>query len=1315
MTQPTGNSSRVRRALNKGARKVVAWSERTSAEAKRALRPLTAEFKPDQHQDYVDHLNAALLDDSIRNVALTGRYGSGKSSVLEEFARQNRKRVLFLSLSTLGPEQVEPEEDADGQDLAQMRSEEFSPSRVDRIQKELVKQLLHRERPANLPQSRYQRIDRLSFQRAFGESALFLGMVVIGLWLFDALPVVPRFTSDDSTWLRWPAAVLASFTVIYLVAWLRRAVHNRLDVSQVSAAGASVTLSKRSESYFDRYLDEIVYFFESRQAIDIVVFEDLDRFNQAGIFEALRELNTLLNNSTQITWRPLWRKGRRTIRFVYALRDSIFEQLGHDTNELEDDAAQAEAVRANRTKFFDLVVPLVPFITHRTSRELLARVLTSDELAAVPAVSDELVDLAARHIPDMRLLTNIRNEFSVFANRLITDGHGMDTLAPDQLMAMVVYKNLHLEDFELLLLGRSDLDAVYRQSRRLVNENIDVRRARLRQVNDNLAIKQAVTDRARSWGQKLDWFYGKVSEATIQASVITYVVEGTDHDPSESGSIEFWQEVLDANSGLSAVVRNRRYSESNDVSLGMAELRDVVGDSLRAETWTATAEEELRREQASLVSDLEDLRTADFADLARRSDFTLTTGEGPRPFSALVREKIDSELGQALILDGYIDRYYNMCIAQYYGERVPPNAMSYIVQNVDTNRTDVNYAFDSPEEIEALLAETKRSFLTEASGYNIAILDYLLGTKDDGAGLVLDTVIRHIGEAERAFLDAYLVAGVRTQEAVAYLAVRWPAIFTELVEAANLPDSVRAELVDVALASSTEDVTYELGDAVRAYFQANYRRFSTIVEPPLLEEVVEVPTEDEVPTPGAVHNAVATLSRAGFECDDLAVLRESAKRLVVERDSYLLSRRNLANALGDTASLSMDSIRSIDEGIYQDLLEHPDEYLRALDEPNTGVDEDVDRGPAAVDEMTRWTVRHPGNFASVLIDAAALTSQQVEAIVGRSHPDCLIENLSEVPDRLWEHLAEHRRFPMSLANVDVYVGYLGEVDASLAASLTASPKIIVPERAATSEEPHDEEEPDVDGAPTEVDEIEAVKIRVAEMVLTAAEQLPDPALRARLVTDLELRTWFPVAKISPEKGPMLGHLLIGQICKDSAETFAHFPTDDWDTLSFGIKHSPEFGKFVTPDLLTPPMTAILLSSSDITPALKAVVLERFDEFVPIDDSTALAAAARASMAVGLFLGASRITAIAHGTGDGALATRLVHRFRDEMTTEEALDAVLQAGGPYSLLSTTGDKLTFPRDTHHEAVLQRLKADGRINSRAHSKSMLKEARIEVEVL
>ena len=62
---------------------------------------------------------------------------------------------------------------------------------------------------------------------------------------------------------------------------------------------ATVSLKAESGSYFDKYLDEIVYYFEVSRR-DIVVFEDLDRFDNVQIFETLRALNTLLNGSAQI-------------------------------------------------------------------------------------------------------------------------------------------------------------------------------------------------------------------------------------------------------------------------------------------------------------------------------------------------------------------------------------------------------------------------------------------------------------------------------------------------------------------------------------------------------------------------------------------------------------------------------------------------------------------------------------------------------------------------------------------------------------------------------------------------------------------------------------------------------------------------------------------------------------------------------------------------------------------------------------------------------------------------------------------------------
>lgn len=50
-----------------------------------------------------------------------------------------------------------------------------------------------------------------------------------------------------------------------------------------------------NDSFFDKYLNEVLYIFRNSK-IDIFVFEDMDRYNNNHIFEKLREINTLINS-----------------------------------------------------------------------------------------------------------------------------------------------------------------------------------------------------------------------------------------------------------------------------------------------------------------------------------------------------------------------------------------------------------------------------------------------------------------------------------------------------------------------------------------------------------------------------------------------------------------------------------------------------------------------------------------------------------------------------------------------------------------------------------------------------------------------------------------------------------------------------------------------------------------------------------------------------------------------------------------------------------------------------------------------------------
>jgi len=1277
----------LRRRIAQVAARVAAWAgDRGSVEGKSGprLAPLTAEFIPAQHQVYVDHLNAAIDAPKVRNIALTGRYGAGKSSILEQFAAQPAMggRVLSLALSTLGSEQI-------GTPLS--AQDAVANSTTNRIEKELVKQLLHREKPSRLRQSRYERIEVLPKARAALDAAGVVAALAVVLWAVGMFPSVPGASGDHPWPVRLIAVVGIGLAPIALVAWVRLAVHNRFSITQVSAAGASISLT-RTGSYFDEYLDEILYFFERTTEVDVVLFEDLDRFDDPGIFEALRELNTLLNNTKQV--------GDRTIRFVYALRDSVFEKLGRDRADGLDDAAHAEATRANRTKFFDLVIPIVPFITHRNARDLLTRILQDDQHGAVVPVSPELVDLTARHIPDMRLLRNIRNEYSVFARRLITEQQGMESLQANQLFALIVYKNIHLADFEDMLLGRSKLDELYRLYRQLVTEAMGARRARLRELALDVALPQALATKAERWGNQLSWFVEEVRKAKSvgrgNLSLTGYEVAGNAYSADQVISAEFWRAARTSGVGLAAQFDRAGTTESFQVD--PSGLDRLLLDELPPEGWDKAERSDLDRQRAQIESEIEILRTADFVELAEHPEFTISMQDEQLSFSDLLAVTIESELGRALISSGYVDRYYTLYIAQYYGDHVPPNAMNYIRQNVDTNRADVNYPLVD-DEIAAVLHETKGVFLSERSAYNVAILDYLFVHDEARARVVLDVATRQIGDDEQVFLDAYFVDGTSKYAAANYLASGWPRTFVYLVTEAALAVDAKLELVSAALAGGSPHVAYEFNDEVRGYLQSNYQSLPVLTRQSAMDNGVEQAIDEE-----HVRNAVSALVRAGVVFGELSELSPEAIARVVEHDSYALTKANLRTILGEEASLSLDSIAAINRHVYEDCLQRPDEYLAAhsanavLADPAPGRPFD-----AASESGSDWTIERPSAFAGVVADLVTHTGGVPIAVLTLAHPDCLVADLGDVPTEAWPALAETRRIGPTLLNADRYIQEVGEVDAKLAATLVPVGRII--------DVPGDDGD---EGGATAGGSAREAKSRVASAILRAREVIPDSATRVDLAASLGLGDWFALADVEPEEGQLLGHLVSADIWNDEAALIGHFSTAGWGTLCFAIQQSATFIEYMTPTLLAPSMATELLNSSDINEDLKQAVLKRFDEFVDTASGDGLSAAGKAALATGTLLTVANIVSIASGTSNPDLVVRLLDAHAKSIAAGEIVNALAHLPSPYNQLAQSGARLKFPRDEHHEAVLKRVHAAGLIVARSQKGSILKPPRVDVTV-
>jgi hypothetical protein len=218
------------------------------------------------------------------------------------------------------------------------------------------------------------------------------------------------------------------------------------------------------------------------------------------------------------------------------------------------------------------------------------------------------------------------------------------------------------------------------------------------------------------------------------------------------------------------------------------------------------------------------------------------------------------------------------------------------VRHAQPNLPDSYYPFPSPTDVASVLREREKdagpACLDQEWPYNIAIVDYLVANDRPKARTVLDRVTRIFGAAESSFLDTYLDGGAEAAGGVELLATRWPRIFTELVETADLPESRRVELVDVALRSALPSVGYDLGEMVSAFLHDYYAEFDCLTSQT---------TSGELNT-STVQRIVSTLRSAGFVCDDLAVLQPSVRRLIVDANRYPLTAANLRVALYGTAA-----------------------------------------------------------------------------------------------------------------------------------------------------------------------------------------------------------------------------------------------------------------------------------------------------------------------------------------------------------------------------------------------------------------------------
>lgn len=399
----------IRRIAVNCGRKVNRWKLEDTGEKHISLLSPIDDFK--RHKEYIIRLKNAIDQPNVFNIALTGSYGAGKSSILKTF-KAYYPEYHYVNVSLASFVEVNMSE---SDSTPKSKEDSFE----EQLEYSILQQLFYHVKATNIPESRFGRIERTSSRKRILMTVSILVFVVANLFLFCQEQLAKFFlipTEVLKSSFLFGLSICVFILGICVILFQLILFIKKISIKNLTLDKATLEFEeKKNVSIMNRYLDEILYLFQEKK-YNVVIFEDIDRFENTHIFTKLRELNMILNQSEEI--------GRRII-FLYALKDDIF--------------ANAE----ERTKFFDYIVPVIPFVNVSNSGDLFRRKIANLHIPEAEVRSSFITDISA-FVNDMRVLTNVVNEFDLYRNLLDKK------LNKEKLLAMTLYKNLYPTDFSLL-------------------------------------------------------------------------------------------------------------------------------------------------------------------------------------------------------------------------------------------------------------------------------------------------------------------------------------------------------------------------------------------------------------------------------------------------------------------------------------------------------------------------------------------------------------------------------------------------------------------------------------------------------------------------------------------------------------------------------------------------------------------------------------------------------------------------------------------------------------------------------------------------
>lgn len=666
---------------------------------------------------YSKALSYAFEEDRIKNIALTGPFGSGKSSIIKTFQKNNSYKILNISLAAFNGNN-DPRT-TDDQTLL--------------IERSILQQMLYGADASRLPYSRFKRIK-------VPASPIFYPLMLVFAILFSGIlyQYITKFLNAELfSWMWWFGSGMGLYVFIiatFLISCLYKLAY-RTSLKKVSFTNAEIETGDASEnSILNRHLDEIIYFFQQTD-YDAVVIEDLDRFGSPEIFVKLREINKLVNDNEKTSGK---------IKFLYALKDDMF---AHD----------------DRAKFFDFIIPVVPIINSSNSLHMMDERLKGEPFEAF--IDPQFLREVSFYIDDLRLLHNIFNEFTVYYARLKSG-----SLDVTKLLSMMIYKNSYPTDFEGLHHGKGALFAICEMKSKLLSEQ---RREIKREI---ITLREAIADADNELlaniQELINVYVGQI--ITYANQPVCGIVSNNNMILfSQIGDFEKFEPVLSENNIQLATRQQNHSSYRFATNKSFADIEAEVNPNatfldrrLRIENKSPAKKKELRSSIDNLENKFFEAPQAPLHKLLQQNGVSIDD---------LIKKCgiQDGRLLSYLIKNAHLDENYLIYTSNFHEGRLTKNDHDFYLTIRNFIQPEPRQKIDTPDEV-------CKAMRSEDFGHkyvlNVELMDYLLNGNSENASR-LESALKYISQnfnKAEDFFVAYYETGKNLSCFMRSLSESWP-------------------------------------------------------------------------------------------------------------------------------------------------------------------------------------------------------------------------------------------------------------------------------------------------------------------------------------------------------------------------------------------------------------------------------------------------------------------------------------------------------------------------------------------------------------